>query len=72
MRWAKAVSYTHLDQDKAGGDDLVARLGLDQLQGGADGVGGGVGGAAQQGVGLALSLIHICFAPPRGAGNQKK
>ena len=36
-------------QNEAGGDDLVAGLGLDQLQGGTDGVGGGVGGAAQQG-----------------------
>ena len=46
------------DQNKAGGDDLVARLGLDQLQGGADGVGGGVGGAAQQGVGHAHLHQH--------------
>ena len=39
------------DQDEAGADVLVAGLGLDQLEGGAHGVGGGVGGAAQQGVG---------------------
>ena len=45
-------------QDHAGGDDLVAGLGLHQLQGGTDGVGGGVGGAAQQAVGLAHLHQH--------------
>ena len=45
-------------QDKAGGHDGVARLGLDQLEGGADSVGGGVGGAAQQGVGHAHGHQH--------------
>ena len=37
---------------------MGAGLGLDDLQGGADGVGGGVGGAAQQGVGLAHLHQH--------------
>ena len=46
------------DQDEAGGDDLVTRLGLDQLEGGTDGIGGGVGRAAQQGVGLAHGHQH--------------
>ena len=41
------------DHDEAGRDDLVARLGLDELQRGTDGIGGGVGGAAEQAVGLA-------------------
>ena len=46
------------NQDEAGGDDLVAGLGLDQLQSGTDGVGGGVGSAAQQSVGLTHSHQH--------------
>ena len=40
-------------QDEAGADQVGALLGLDQLEGGADGVRSGVGGAAQQAVGLA-------------------
>ena len=41
------------DHDKAGRDDLVAGLGLDELQRGTDRVGRGIGGAAEQTVGLA-------------------
>ena len=37
---------------------MRAGLGLDELEGGADGVCGGVGGAAQQGVGLAHLHQH--------------
>ncbi len=37
---------------------MRAGLGLDQLQGGAHGVGGGIGGAAQQSVGLAHLHQH--------------
>ena len=56
----------------AGGTDRFdAGLALDQLQRGADGIGGGVGGAAQQAVGLAhldqhgteiVALGHCCTA----------
>ena len=38
------------DQNEAGGDDLAAGLGLDQLQSGTDGISSGVGGTAQQSV----------------------
>ena len=41
------------DHDEAGRDDLVAWLGLDELQRGTDRVGRGVGSAAEQAVGLA-------------------
>ena len=41
------------DHDEAGRDDLVAGLGLDELQRGTDRVGRGVGSAAEQAVGLA-------------------
>ena len=40
-------------QNEAGAHQVSTLLGLDQLQSGADGIGGGVGGAAQQAVGLA-------------------
>ena len=46
------------DQNEAGGDDLAAGLGLDDLQSGTDRVGGGVGGAAQQSVGVAHLHQH--------------
>ncbi|MPM83264.1 hypothetical protein SDC9_130327 [bioreactor metagenome] len=46
------------DQNEAGGHDLAARLGFDDLQRGTDGVGGGVGGAAQQSVGIAHLHQH--------------
>ena len=46
------------DQNEAGGHDLVAGLGLDDLQGGTDRVGGGIGGAAQQSVGIAHLHQH--------------
>ena len=46
------------DHNEAGGHDLAARLGLDDLQGGTDGVGGGVGSAAQQSVGIAHLHQH--------------
>ena len=46
------------DQNEAGGDDLAAGLGLDNLQGGTDSVGGGIGGAAQQSVGVAHLHQH--------------
>ena len=45
-------------EDEAGGHDAVARLGLDELQRGTHGVGGGVGGTAQQAVGLAHLHQH--------------
>ena len=45
-------------QNEAGGDQVSALLGLHQLQSGTDGVGGGVGGAAQQGVGIAHLHQH--------------
>ena len=45
-------------QNEAGGDEGGAGLGLDELQSGTHGVGGGVGGAAQQGVGLAHLHQH--------------
>ena len=44
--------------DEAGGDQVRAGLGLDELECRTDGVGGGVGGAAQQGVGLAQLHQH--------------
>ena len=46
------------DHDEAGGNQVGAGLGLHQLQGGTDGIGGGVGGAAQQAVDLALLDQH--------------
>ena len=46
------------DHNEAGGHDLVAGLGLDELQGGTDRVGGGIGGAAQQSVGIAHLHQH--------------
>ena len=42
-------------QNEAGAHQMSALLGLDQLQSGTDGVGGGVGSAAQQ----AVSLAHL-------------
>ena len=45
-------------EDEAGGDEVCAFLGLDELQGGTHGVGGGVGGAAEQGVGQTLFHQH--------------
>ena len=42
-------------QNKAGAHQMCALLGLDQLQGGTDGIGGGVGSATQQ----AVSLAHL-------------
>ena len=46
------------NQDEAGGHQMRALLGLDDLQGGTDGVGGGIGRAAQQGVGVAHLHQH--------------
>ena len=46
------------DHNEAGGHDLVARLGLDDLQSGTDRIGGGVGSAAQQSVGIAHLHQH--------------
>ena len=42
-------------QDEAGADGLDARLALDELQRGADGIGGRIGGTAQQ----AVSFAHL-------------
>ena len=42
-------------QNEAGAHQVCALLGLDQLQSGADGIGGGVSSAAQQ----AVSLAHL-------------
>ena len=52
------VAHALADHNEAGGDDFILGLGLDELQGGADGVGGGVGGAAQQTVGHAHLYQH--------------
>ena len=46
------------DQNEAGGDTGIARLGLDDLEGGPDGVGGGVCSAAQQRIGNAHLHQH--------------